>query len=295
MNADSPPIPEGRRVEIRFPLRLAASLTGYAITAWTIYWWLTTRGIGSDIHVWDRVGDQVWAGISPYSSALPWYELFFYAPPWALIWAGISWLPLEAQALTVFAVELAALRYIAGSWLRVGYLGLCFVTGGELMHGNINLVIAAGLTAAIRGDSRLATLGAMAKLSPVFAIREWRGPTVVLAAAFLLTLPIIGWWLEWGQQLAFASTQSIGFQVPYPLRLAVAGGIVVVFRRSWWSGCIAAAVAIPGLYVYSIVLLYPLVFTRLQEPLESQDAPSLDGRRLPGSQDLLGIPEGHQA
>jgi hypothetical protein len=236
-----------------------ASATGYGILAFTIAWALANKGLGADLTVWDRVGDQVRQGISPYYPASINVQNFFYAPPIALLFAAVSWLPVQVLALAVFAVELAALRYVAGSWLRVGYLGLIPITGGELAAGQFNLVIAAGLAATLRGDPRLAVVGALAKLSPVLAIRDWRRAAPALAVLALVTLPVAGWWLDWAGQLAYGSTLELGYPVPIVARLAVAIGLVAFAPRSRRTAVLAAAIAIPGLYSYALVLLYPLL------------------------------------
>ncbi len=227
--------------------------------AFTIAWALANKGLGADLTVWDRVGDEVRRGISPYYPAAINVQNFFYAPPLALLFAGVSWLPMPVLAIGVFALELASLRYLAGSWLRVGYLGLIPITGGELAAGQFNLVIAAGLAATLRGDSRLAVVGALAKLSPVLAIRDWRRAGIVLAILALATLPVGGWWLDWGRQLQYGSTLELGYPVPIVARFALALGLISFAPRSRRTGVLAAAIAIPGLYSYSLVLLYPLV------------------------------------
>jgi len=264
-------------------VRRLFALTGYGIMAFTIGWALANKGLGADLTVWNRVGDEVRQGINPYYPAAINVQNFFYAPPLALLFAGVSWLPVPVLAVGVFALELAALRYIAGSWLRVGYLGLIPITGGELAAGQFNLVIAAGLTAAMRGDSRLALVGALAKLSPVFAIRDWRRSGVLLAVLVLFTLPVAGWWVDWARQLTYGSTLQLGYQVPEVARVAVAVGLVAFAPRSRRTGALAAAIAIPGLYSYSLVLLYPLVMDpKLGAWIASWRAlPGVGRRRVP--------------
>ncbi len=237
-------------------VRILASLMGYGVTAFTIGWVLANRGLGADLAVWTRVGDEVRQGISPYHQVSALVLNFAYAPPWALAFGATSWLP--GFPVLVFLLELACLRYIAGSWLRVGYLGLIPITGGELAAGQFNLVIGAGLAAAMRGNSRLAVVGALAKLSPVLAIREWRRPLAVLLVCLAVTLPVAGWWFDWLRELQYLSALSIGFPIPVTLRLAV-GLVILAVWRSPRAGVLAAAVAVPSLTSYSVVLLYPLL------------------------------------
>src|SRR5437870_5609256 len=183
---------------VRFRYRLAASLTGYAVTAFVAWFLLTSYPgwAGRDVDLWLRVGSDVRAGSSPYGEA-GLGTTFYYAPPWALLIGATTWMGKPAFWLLTALLEGAALRYIAGSWLRVGYFGLCFLTGAEIVSGAFNLIVAAGLAAGIRGDSRLAAFGALAKLSPAFAIREWRGPAIVIAISVLATIPVLGWWRDW--------------------------------------------------------------------------------------------------
>jgi hypothetical protein len=250
-------------IAIRPSLRYLTAAVGYGITAFVIWWSLSARGLAPDLAIWDRVGDQVRAGVSPYSTAYPWSGLFFYAPPWALGFGLTSWLPGVAQAGLLFALELVCLRYVAGSWLRVGYLGLCPITGGELANGSFNLVVAAGIAAAMRGDGRLAALTALAKVSPILAVRDWRRAVVVLAVVAAVTVPVIGWWGDWVSMLVYSNEHySIGYPVPWIPRLAAGIGLLAVFRWSSRARGFAAVIAIPAIYSYSVVLLYPLLTLR---------------------------------
>jgi hypothetical protein len=243
-------------------VRLLASLTGYGITIFVVAWSLANRGLAPDLAIWDRVGDQARSGISPYAQNLPYNALFFYSPPWALAFGAASWLPTVLQAFLVFALEVVSLRYVAGSWVRVGYFGLCFVTGGELANGSFNLVLAAGVLLAVRGQPWLAVIGALAKVSPALAIRQWRRAALALAVCVLVTLPVAGWWLDWVRQLQFASTLDIGFPIPELIRLPIAL-LVMAIWRSPRARILAAAIAVPSLTIYSVVLLYPLFATGL--------------------------------
>jgi hypothetical protein len=247
---------------VRFRYRLLASLTGYAITAFVAWYVLSDHPgwAGRDVDVWMRVGDDVRNGISPYGGGA-WQAAFFYAPPWALVFGATSWLGKPILWALIASLEILSLRYIAGSWLRVGYFGLCFLTGAEIVSGAFNLVVAAGLAAAVRGDSRVAAFMALAKLSPALAIREWRRPAIVLGVCLLLTLPVLGWWGDWLRALTSASSAysaEVGYhELPLVARLVVAVAILAAWR-SPRAGALAAAVAIPGLYAISVVLLFAL-------------------------------------
>lgn len=237
--------------------RLALSVLGYFVTATVVALiLLKTSGFGHDVAIWDRVGDQVRAGQSPYGLGYDPNLVFLYSPPWALIFAAVSWLPREVVVGGLLVLEVAAWRVCAGSWRRVGYLGLIPVFGFELAVGQINLLIAAAVALALRGDGRWAVVAALAKLSPVLAIREIRRPLIVLAICLAATLPVISLWADWFRQLTQAQT-IVAATVPYAARLAVALALLTT-RRTWARG-LAVVVAIPNPTANAYVLLAALL------------------------------------
>jgi hypothetical protein len=225
------------------PVLVGLSALGYAVTIAIVAFIATQPGCGHDTIIWDRVGDQIREGVSPYGGDYPAIELFFYAPPWAVIFAAISWVPREAVVAGLMVLEVIAWRVCAGSWRRVGYLGLLPIFGFELAVGQINLLIAAAVALALRGDGRWAVLAALAKLSPALAIREVKRPILVLLVCLAVTVPVFGLWLDWVRQLV-AATSVIASPVPYAVRLAVAGGFLLL-RRPWATG-LAVIIAIPN-------------------------------------------------
>ena len=234
------------------------SLLGYAVTVATmalIAFW--TPGFGHDVAIWDRVGDQVRAGLSPYGLQYDPNRVFLYSPPWALIFAATSWLPFEVQVGGLFVLEVLAWRVAVGSWQRVGYWGLFPIFGFELAVGQINLLIAAAVALALRGDGRWAVLAAFAKVSPALAIRDWRRPLVVAVICLAATIPVLSLWAEWINQLVAASAADIAPPlVPYWFRLAVAAALLLT-RRTWARG-LAVLVAIPNPQANVYVLLAAL-------------------------------------
>lgn len=245
---------------IGFRYRVLASATGYAVSGF-VAWFLVFNypgWAGQDVDVWVRVGENARDGVSPYAPG-PWASLFFFAPPWAVVLGAISWVGKPVLWALITLAEIASLRYIAGSWLRVGYFGLFFLTGAEIVSGAFNLVIAAALAAAIRGHSGPAAFVALAKVSPVLAIRDWRAAAVVISAAALITIPVFGWWFDWMAFLigGWGGHPQDGFHGSLVTRLLLAGGILVLWR-SPRAGALAAAVAIPILYPISAVLFFAL-------------------------------------
>ena len=77
---------------------------------------------GGDIqNTYMAAGVAMRDGISPYYLAgnpVP----YFYAPPWAVLFAALSYLPPAAAYALVVSGEIGALRYMAGDWRRVCYL-----------------------------------------------------------------------------------------------------------------------------------------------------------------------------
>jgi len=283
---------------VRFRYRLLASLTGYAVTAFVAWYVLfhLPGWAGRDVDVWLKVGSDVRSGMSPYVHGAP-ESSFYYAPPWALVFGATTWVGKPILWAMIALLEILSLRYIAGSWLRVGYFGLCFLTGAEIVSGAFNLVVAAGLAAAVRGDSRLAAFTALAKLSPALAIRDFRGPAIVIAGAVVVTVPWLGWWGDWIAQLTHAASTytSNGYhEIPVALRLLVALAILALWR-SPRAGALAAAVAIPGLYAISVVLLYALAAQpKAQMALGTSGAVDAPPRKpmLTGRWRVTGVPLG---
>jgi hypothetical protein len=245
-------------------LRFALSAGGYAFTGLLLYI-LFSAGIftfpGTDALIWDRVGDEVRAGISPYHATSVGYG-FHYAPPWAVLFALVSWLPASVVAAAISGLEIVALRYIAGSWLRVGYLCWFPLVAFELAGSQWNLVMAAAIAGAIRGAPEGAAVMAAAKLSPLLAIdpRQWRRVLPVAAVLVACTLP---WWHLWPEWLANLSqtfgTSIAGVQldIPFLPRLALAVPLALSGRP--WARGLAAIIATPALYPISAVLLLALV------------------------------------
>lgn len=274
-----------RAIQPRPLATFAFSAGGYLILA-GILWWGVSVGkftlTPGDALVWDRVGDEVRAGISPYY-AVTGSGGFYYAPPWAILWAVVSWLPVQVVAAVIMAVEAASLRYIAGSWLRVGYLCWLPLVAFELPSAQINLIMAAALAAAVRGDPRAAMLVAAAKLSPLLAIREnWRRAVPVAVLLVAVTLPVAGLWVDWIRQLTGTYGHNIAggaqLDVPFLPRLLVALVLVATGRR--WARVVGAVIATPALYWVSGVILLGLLPRRsVAQERDPLDRPESGGGR----------------
>jgi hypothetical protein len=214
---------------------------------------------GGEVLLWSATGDALLAGTGVYSGA-PGTESFYYAPPWAVFFAAFSWLGPVALQVVIWVIDVACLRYLAGSWLRVGYLCWMPLMAFEIASGQTNLTLALGIVAAIRGSSALAVPGALAKLSPILAVRDPRPFLLALAIAVAITLPWLGLWPDWISKLTGSATLQIGntIPVPLPIRLVAAAALLAVRRPT--ATALAATIAIPAFHWASLVVLVaPLV------------------------------------
>ncbi len=207
----------------------------------------------------------------PVYEAVP-YLAFLYAPPWAVLSVPLALLSPHGAAALVLCAEILALRYIAGSWVRVGLVAWIPFTSLELVTGNINLLIAAAIYASAtsaRGSGAATVLFAFAKLSPgvmlLLAPRvELRNALIAALVLLGLTLPWAHLWTEWVVMLGPAQAiQATNEAVPLLPRLILA--VPLVIMRQPWSVALAAALLAPGFRLHSVVLLYPGVRLLLEE------------------------------
>jgi hypothetical protein len=128
-------------------------------------WWIP----GGDIRdIYIPAGEAVRAGVTPYvlvGNPIP----FFYAPPIAVVFAALSFLPLPMVWALVVIAEFAALRYIARSWWLFGLLLAFPLMPFEIWGGTLNLIVAAAIVAAVRGDAWLVIAGSLMKIAPILA------------------------------------------------------------------------------------------------------------------------------
>lgn len=227
---------------------------------------------GGDIVItFDPAGDALRAGLNPYDIP-PFDRSLFFAPPWAVIYASLSWLPPAALHVITIAASVAGLRYLARSWLGVGYCLWLPVIPFELASGNVNLIIAATIVAAFRSRAEWLALGVYAKFSPILVVRPLMARRFLAGAAvgILITLPWPWLWVSWIEHDIAAIAElgrSHGPQLPVlPVVRFGAAAVLVLMRRPWASAA-AAAIAVPFFYwVSTILLLAPI-------------AVYLDGRR----------------
>jgi len=217
----------------------------------------------------DLIGDMVRNGQNPYSIGL------VYSPPVALWFAAFSWLPVQIAEGVVLLTEVAALRYIAGSWLGVGMICWCPLLAFEFALGNLNLVVGAGIAGAALGRGWAGVVGGLVKLSPFIAIREWRTAAIAGAIALVITLPWLGWWVDWVHNLLVAlPVGNVGGPiVPIPLPVRVVAVVGLLALRRPWAVALAAVIAVPAFHYQTLLLLVVPVAVWFRTPARRGGAP----------------------
>jgi hypothetical protein len=238
------------------------ALSGYVVAVLMLGVWGVDRYPG-DALVWDRVGDEMRAGINPYYAS---DRGFYYAPPLAVLLALVTWTPVWLQAGVLLAANLGAIRYMAGSWTGLGWWLLFPVVDMELTGGQVNFLMGAAILAAVRGVPWAAIVMAAAKVTPILAVdrRQWRQVLVGGFLVCLVSLPALGLWSEWINQLVSHFGVNIGgpdeLQFPLIPRVAVALALVALDRP--WSRMVAAIIALPTLYWTTLLLFLAVPWPR---------------------------------
>jgi len=251
-------------------LLFALSISG---VVWFAVQYVIGRQLGmfpvpaGDTLLWDRTGDALRAGYSPYFLPST-NDPFFYAPPFAVLFAALSWAPAPAINGLTTVVAILSLRLIAGSWRGAGMACGFPLVVFAVVDGNFNLLIAAGIVLAVRGDPRLAAVGAMLKLSPAMVIRDWSRVVPLVAVAFVVTIPWLTLWPEWIAHLVRAYGVPYGPQVPVPFVARILIAIPLVLFGRPWMRALGAAIAIPALYWGSLVVLIAPVAVWCREVAE---------------------------
>lgn len=239
----------------------AASAGGVAFTLvlLVVGWRSGQFGLGasSDVAVYHAAGraflagDPIWVITDDHTTT------FQYGPPWVLLLAVLSPLPVAALHLVSILAGICSLRIVGGSWIAAGILCWFPLVAFELAGGNINLIVAAGIVAAVRGDPRLAILTALAKVGPFFAIRprDGRAAILTLAVLVLVTVPWLWLWPAWISHLFAAFGQTFGPQVPIPFLVRLTVGLALIATLRPTLVALGTVLAMPSLYWGALVLL----------------------------------------
>jgi len=219
-------------------------------------------------------GRHLLEGAPVYTSGL--FLAFLYAPPWAILWAPISLLPIDLVVAGLLILQVFALRYIVGSWLAVGLVAWIPFVPRELATGNVDFLMAAAILAGIRGSGWPVSLFAFAKFSPALVLlggshRQWRTAVVVGVALVAITLP---WWHLWVDWVAMLLSNPEGGDsvVPLIVRLPIVVALLAVRRP--WALAAGAALLTPAFHFHSFVLLLPAAVLLLESLRAPARAPA---------------------
>jgi hypothetical protein len=244
--------------------RVAASGGGYAFSILLLVLAVPLLGLTGDVgRLFDPIGDALRNGDPIYVTA---QTPFFYAPPWVVLLGAVTWLPVMVLVAAVWAINLAALRVMAGSWLAVGWLAWFPLVSLSLLGATFNLAMAAVIYVAAGGTRGMPSVASsvlmgLAKVSPMLAVHpgNWRRVLLWTAVFVAISLPWLGLWADWAQQLLRYAGSGVGPAIPVPFALRVAVAVPLWLLRRPWSVALAATLAIPAFYWESlVVLLAPL-------------------------------------
>ncbi len=260
----SPEGPGGAVGRARQFQRLAAALAlaGWVVGVGTFLVLIAPTGleVGGDLEAYVRAGDDLVAGRSVYVGEIGEPGAFSYAPPWAVLFAALSWVPDMVMQVGIMVLGLLAIRYVAGSWLWSGLVFLYPVSVMVLLAGNIEFLIAGAIVLAAYGRAEPLTFMALAKISPMLGVppARWRQVVAVLAVSLLVTLPWLYLWPEWlDYLLRQPSSISVHIGPPWYQRLPFA--LALLLLRRPWAAALAVMVAIPSLWLGTLVILSAVV------------------------------------
>lgn len=253
------------------------TIDGWRHLAWTAVW---ASGLGlliarivlrvavggfppHDTIAYVFAGSHLIHGEPVYANALGGFLAFWYSPAWAVLWAPLSLLSPYLVSVTLFAAQVLALHYVAGSWRVAFALGWLPFVRDELITGNVDLLMAATILASlpeVRGIGLAVALFVFAKFSPVLLLLgcSWRQRREAAVAGFVLlavTLPVAFLWPEWTGALEQAATGGVGVWIPLAWRLPLVAALLALRRP--WATAAATALAVPASYEHSLVLLLP--------------------------------------
>jgi hypothetical protein len=234
------------------------ALTGWAVGVITILILLSENHleIGGDLAAYLRAGDDLVAGNPVYVGEIGEFDVFSYAPPWAVLFAALSWVPDIVMQLGVMALGMLSIRYVAGSWLWSGLVFLYPISVMVLFAGNIEFLIAASIILAAHGRAGPLTFTAMAKISPILAVPPhlWRQVVITVAVALLVTLPWLHLWPEWIDYL-LRQPASIDIHIGPPWYVRMPFALALLLLRRPWASALAVVVGMPSLWLGTLVIL----------------------------------------
>jgi hypothetical protein len=248
--------------DLRRLLAVTLALGGWAVGVGIYLFVVAADGtiMGVDLAAYLRAGDDFAAGRPVYVGEIGQLDVFSYAPPWAVLFGALSWVPDTVMAIGMLGFNLVAIRFVAGSWLWVGFV-LWYPVSAMLLHsGNIEFLIAAAIVLAARGHAGPLAFTGLAKIAPFLGVPRtgWREAALVVGVAVLITLPWLHLWPEWVEYLLRQpSTIYIHIGPPWYVRLPFA--LALLLLRRPWASALAVVVAMPSLWLGTLVILIAAV------------------------------------
>jgi hypothetical protein len=266
-------------VRFRWILPILSVAGALVCTGQVIQWSLMGAWPFHDTVAYWLAGRHIVEGASVYAADGP-FLAFLYGPPWAILWAPISLLPVDLVVAGLLVLQVLALRYIVGSWLVVGLVAWLPFVPRELATGNVDFLMAAAILAGIRGSGWGISLFSFAKFSPALVLigaprREWRDAIVAGLVLVAITLPWWHLWIDW-VKLLLSDPAGGDSVIPLVARLPVVA-ILIALRRPWALAA-AAALLTPAFHGHSVVLLLPAAVL-LVDSLKPRAATPTQARR----------------
>jgi hypothetical protein len=264
------------------------AVAGALVTVGVIAWGISTGRFGvpgGDVVNYLAAGSRLTDGGVVYTGAWNVPGTVYYAPPIIVAFSGLALLPNMLVWIALCALDLAGLRYLAGSWRAAGLWGLVPLTGFELVGGNPVFAIAAAILLAARGSAGPLALASLVKLGPVFALplRGIRPFVIWLLVALVITIPWLNLWPQW---IAFLVAAPIGGAWPVIVPLIVRAPIAVILLALRRDGTrmLAACLLTPGFYLVTAYATIILAIRLLGDYLASRSpAPPEAVPMAPGS------------
>jgi len=239
------------------------------------------NGLGYDVHAYWLAGRHILDGSPLYAvEPLTTFGAFRYPPLFAQLAAPFALLPEPAFSWLWRGVCVVSLRYLAGSWLAMGFWLLVPLTLTELSSANVTFPVAAMTLLALRGNATLLPVAAILKFGPALALpyvwivmRSARrglltglGALALAVAGSVLLAP--GAWRDYVDSLAYGADYALNDRdllrilpnaLPdFALRFALGAALVAtaIGYRSDRLVYVATVVTAPVLWVSRLMPLF---------------------------------------
>ena len=231
---------------------------------------------GGDVFAYWTAGGHLLRGEPIYAAGVGGYAAYLYPPVLAQLFMPLANLPLPVVAWIWRAVEVACLRIATGSWTAAGIAILVFPPViAEIDAGNVHLLIAAGVAAAIRGRAETVVPVALTKFATLAAapMALRRNPRALLAGlGVAMGMVLVSFALRpdlWWEYTRFATHvgsadsgwYNLGAFIPTWARVVLAIGAIAWSLRQPRAAALAATLALPVLWFHGLSVLVAVVAT----------------------------------